>query len=184
MICDFRRIPKKSCTPEFEKVQCCALNVGTCVRYTMAYYIYICKYVNIVGHGYGSRTIAPEENCPPTPKLTLIQTITLTGGHFSSYETVWLPPNSKTNPNLDPSPNANRKAVFLGGQLSGYPWLYNLACGINSKSSEMQSNIMPKNDNNNTKTVLLLFITVVSLLISLNSSNILLLMLVSWSLNR
>ena len=131
-----------------------------------------------------SRTIAPEENCPPTPKLTLIQTLTLTGGHFSSYETVWLPPNPKTNPNLDPSPNANRRAIFVGGQLSGYPWLYHLACGINSKSSEMQSNIMPKNDNNKAKTVLLLFITVVPLLISLNSSNILLLMLVSWSLNR
>ena len=30
---------------------------------------------------------------------------------------------------------------------------YYLACGINSKSSEMKSNIMPKNDNNNAKIV-------------------------------
>ena len=30
--------------------------------------------------GDGSWTIAPEENCPPTPKLTLTQPLTLTGG--------------------------------------------------------------------------------------------------------
>ena len=28
----------------------------------------------------GSRIIVPDENCPPTPKLTLSQTLTLTGG--------------------------------------------------------------------------------------------------------
>ena len=31
-------------------------------------------------HKIGSRTIAPEEPCPPTPKLTLTQTLTLTRG--------------------------------------------------------------------------------------------------------
>ena len=51
--------------------------------------------------------------------------------------------------------------------------LHHLAREINSKSTEMQSNIMPRNDSNNAKTVLLLFITEVSLLISLNKSNIL-----------
>ena len=28
------------------------------------------------------RTMAPEENCPPTPKLTLTQTLTLTRGQY------------------------------------------------------------------------------------------------------
>ena len=34
----------------------------------------------------GSRTISPEENCPPTPilSLTLTQRLTLNGGQFSS----------------------------------------------------------------------------------------------------
>ena len=31
----------------------------------------------------GSRTIAPEENCLTTTKLTLSQTLTLTGDNFS-----------------------------------------------------------------------------------------------------
>ena len=33
----------------------------------------------------GSRTIASEENCPPTPKLTLSQILSLTGGNFPSW---------------------------------------------------------------------------------------------------
>ena len=44
--------------------------------------------------GKGSRTITPEENCPPpTLKLTLIliQTLTLTGGQFSSGAIVRIP---------------------------------------------------------------------------------------------
>ena len=53
---------------------------------------------------HGSRTIATKENCPPTPKLTLGQTLTLTGDQFSLGAIVWLPPNPKTNPNLDPNP--------------------------------------------------------------------------------
>ena len=57
-----------------------------------------------------------EENCPPTPKLTLSQTLTL----FSSGAIVWLLPNPKTNPDLDPNPNPYRGAIFLRGQLSGY----------------------------------------------------------------
>ena len=68
----------------------------------------------------GSRTIAPKENCPPTPKLTLSQTLTLTEGQSSSVAIVWLSPNPKTNPHLDPNPNPNRGAIFLGGQLSVY----------------------------------------------------------------
>ena len=41
----------------------------------------------------GSRTIAPEENCSPTLKLTLTvtQTLTLTGEQFSSGVIVWIP---------------------------------------------------------------------------------------------
>ena len=41
----------------------------------------------------GSGTIAPEENCPPTPKLTLTltETATLTGGQFSSGAIVRIP---------------------------------------------------------------------------------------------
>ena len=35
-----------------------------------------------------SRTIAPEEHCPPTLNLTLIQTLTLTGGQLPSWTIV------------------------------------------------------------------------------------------------
>ena len=69
---------------------------------------------------YDSRTIAPEKNCPPTPRLILSQTLALTDGQFSSRAIAWLPPNPKTNPNLDPNPNPNRGAIFLEVQLSGY----------------------------------------------------------------
>ena len=76
----------------------------------------------------GSRTIASKEHCASAPKLTLIQTLTLAGGgrQISLEVIVWLPPNPKTNPNLDPDPNPNRKAVFLGGQLPGYQKLRSL----------------------------------------------------------
>ena len=60
---------------------------------------------------------------PPSPKLTLRQTLALTGGQFSSGAIVWLPPNPKTNPDLDPKPIPKRRAIFLGGQLSGYYFL-------------------------------------------------------------
>ena len=41
----------------------------------------------------GSRTIAPEENPPPTLNLilTLIETLTLTGGQFSLGAIAWAP---------------------------------------------------------------------------------------------
>ena len=76
---------------------------------------------------YGSRTIAPKENCrppsPPTTRLTLSQTLTLTKGQFSSGAIAWLPPNPKTNPNLDPNPNPNRGgAIFLGGEIARIPF--------------------------------------------------------------
>ena len=64
----------------------------------------------------GSTTIAPEENCAPTPKLSLGQTLTLTrGGKFSSGAIIWLSPNPKTNSDLDINHNPNRGAIFLGG---------------------------------------------------------------------
>ena len=75
---------------------------------------------------FGSRTIASKENCLPTPKLTLTQTLTLTRGHFCSVATVWLPPNPKTNPNLDRNPSPNRGQFSLVGQLSGYRNLHKL----------------------------------------------------------
>ena len=61
----------------------------------------------------------PPRKTAPIPK-TLTQPLTLTGGQFSSGAIVWLPPNRKINPNLDPNPNPNRGAIFLGVQLSGY----------------------------------------------------------------
>ena len=70
---------------------------------------------NVIVPYTSSRTITPKENCPPTPKLTLSQTLTLTGGQFSLGAIVWLPPNPKTNPDLDSNPNSNRGAIYLGG---------------------------------------------------------------------
>ena len=63
----------------------------------------------------GSRTIAPKGNCPPTPKLTLPLTPTLTEEKYSSGAIVWLPSNSKANPKLDPNPNPNRAQISSGG---------------------------------------------------------------------
>ena len=42
---------------------------------------------------FGSRTITPEENCPPTLKLTLTlnQTLTPTGEQFSSLAILRIP---------------------------------------------------------------------------------------------
>ena len=63
----------------------------------------------------GSRKIAPEENCPLTPKLTLTQPLTLTGGQFSSGAIIRLLHNPKTNPNLEPNPKPNLGAIFIEG---------------------------------------------------------------------
>ena len=61
-------------------------------------------------HGFqNSRTIAPEENCPPpNPKLTLNLTPTLTGGQFSSGAIVWLPPTLKLILTLAQTPTLTR----------------------------------------------------------------------------
>ena len=59
--------------------------------------------------------LPPTKIAPPTPKLTLTQPLTLTGGQCSSETIVWLPPSRKTNPNRDPNPNPNRRAILLGG---------------------------------------------------------------------
>ena len=63
----------------------------------------------------GSRKIAPEENCSPNAKLTLSQTLTLNGRQFSSGAIVWLSPNPKTNPGLDPNLSPNRGQFSSGG---------------------------------------------------------------------
>ena len=46
---------------------------------------------NEICQNCGSRTIAPEENSPLTPKLTLSQALTLTRGQFFPGAIVWLP---------------------------------------------------------------------------------------------
>ena len=69
----------------------------------------------------GSRIIVPDENCPPTPKLTLSQTLTLTGGQFFSGAIVSLPSNPKTNPDLEPNPNRNRGGNFSRGAIVRIP---------------------------------------------------------------
>ena len=63
----------------------------------------------------GSRTIALEGNCPPTPKLILTLTPTLTEEKYSSGAIVWLPSNSKANPKLDPNHNPNWGQISSGG---------------------------------------------------------------------
>ena len=62
-----------------------------------------------------SQNIALEDNCPPIPKLTLTKTLTLTRGQFPSGAIVWLPPNTKTNSNLDRNPNPNLGGNFAQG---------------------------------------------------------------------
>ena len=63
----------------------------------------------------GSRTIVPEENCPPTPKLTLTKSLTLTRGQFFSRTIIWFPPNPKTNPNFDQNPTLTGWQFSSGG---------------------------------------------------------------------
>ena len=56
----------------------------------------------------------PPRKMPPTPKLTLIQTLTI----FLRGNCL-VAPNPKINLNLDQNSNPNRGAIFFGGQLSG-----------------------------------------------------------------
>ena len=73
---------------------------------------------------YGSRTIAPEENCPLNPKTNPKPNPNPNQGQFFLGAIVWLTPNPTTNPDLNPNSNPNRGAIFLGGQLSGYRKLF------------------------------------------------------------
>ena len=70
-------------------------------------------------------------SAPPTPKLTITETLSVTGRQFSLWSIVSLPPNPKINPNLDPKPNPKQWAILLGTRLSGYhfytPWLFGFA---------------------------------------------------------
>ena len=57
--------------------------------------------------------LPPREIAPATPKLTLSQNLTLTGGQFSSGAVVCLPPTLKLTLTLIQIP------ILTGGQLSG-----------------------------------------------------------------
>ena len=65
----------------------------------------------------GSRTIALEENCLPTPKLTLTQTLAITGGgNFSRGQLSDHPPTLKLTLTLTQTPTLTRGGGFsLGG---------------------------------------------------------------------
>ena len=65
----------------------------------------------------GSRTVAPEENCRPlsTPKTNPKPNPSPNRGQSSSGAIAWLPPNPKTNLDLDPNPNPNRGQFSSGG---------------------------------------------------------------------
>ena len=64
-------------------------------------------FINVTNLHNGSRSIAPEENCPPTPKLTLSQTQTLTGeggGNFPREQLSGCPPTLKVTLTLTQTP--------------------------------------------------------------------------------
>ena len=63
----------------------------------------------------GSRAIAAEENCPPTPKLTLTQTLTLTRGQFYLGAIVWLSPTLKLTLTLTQTPTLTGGQFYSGG---------------------------------------------------------------------
>ena len=63
----------------------------------------------------GSRTIAPEENCPPNHKTNPTPNPNPNRGQRFLRAVAWLPPNSKTNPDLDPNPNPDHGTIFLSG---------------------------------------------------------------------
>ena len=58
-----------------------------------------------------------DEKCSQRQKLTLTQPLALTRSQIFSGAIFWLPPNPKTNPNLDRNPNPKWGG---GRQLSGY----------------------------------------------------------------
>ena len=60
---------------------------------------------------YGSRTIAPEENCPLNPKTNPKPNPNPNRGQFFLGAIVWLTPNPTTNPDLNPNSNPNRGAI-------------------------------------------------------------------------
>ena len=70
------------------------INVGTTTIYKLLLWFtliksHICTSCQL--KNYGSSTIASEENCPQNLTLTLTQTLTHTGGQFSSEEIVHIP---------------------------------------------------------------------------------------------
>ena len=69
----------------------------------------------------GSRTNAPEENCPPNPKTNPKPTSNPNWGTIFLGGNSLVAPNPKTNPNLDANPNPNQEVIFLAGQLPGLP---------------------------------------------------------------
>ena len=60
----------------------------TTVSFLSVNYLYKQKSC-IIDVSQGSRTIAPKENCSTTPKLTLTQTVILTGVQFPQGAIVW-----------------------------------------------------------------------------------------------
>ena len=66
---------------------------------------------------YIIRTIAPEQNCPPTPKLTLTQTLNLNGGNFLRGQLSGCPPTLKVTLTLTQTP------TLTGGAIVRTPFL-------------------------------------------------------------
>ena len=68
------------------------------------------------------RTIAPEKNCLPIPKLTLSQTLTLTGGGISlGGNCLVAPPTLKLNLILTQTPTLT-EGNFPRGAIVQIPW--------------------------------------------------------------
>ena len=64
---------------------------------------------------FGATAIATEENCPPTRKLTLTQTLTLTRGQLFPGAIVWLPPTLKLILTLTETPALTEGQFSSGG---------------------------------------------------------------------
>ena len=63
----------------------------------------------------GSRAIALEENCLQAPKLTLSQTLNLTGRQLFSRTIVWLSPTLKLTLTLTQIPTLTEEQFSSGG---------------------------------------------------------------------